>query len=135
MVVNKSKGEDDFLELKNEAEKVPIKKEKETTRFLGVWLTAKAERKAAINLIKKEISTVVNMLKKKKVSLAHLVYINNKVLLPRIEYRLQHCILLKEICNQLQSSIFSLTKNKVSMAKTVANAVLSHKNIVDLKTI
>ncbi|CAG8817161.1 22839_t:CDS:1, partial [Racocetra persica] len=56
----------------------------------------KAKQKHIEEIIKKEVQTVVKGLKKKKISLAYMQYINNRVLIPRVEYRAQQHILPRE---------------------------------------
>jgi len=135
VVINKDKKEKNYVELRQKKEKVVMKKADKATRFLGVWISSKAEKRAALNLVRREVDSVVKSLRKKKVSLAHMVYMNNRVLLPRIEYRMQHHILPRDLCDRVQSPMFKLTKNKANMASTLANAVLTHKNIVGFKSI
>src|SRR5260363_415097 len=64
-----------------------------------------------------------------------MVYINNRVLLPRIEYRAQHLFLAKSVCDRLQSPMMQIIKNKASMPITIANQVLAHKHIAGVRTI
>ena len=111
------------------------KKEKDLTRFLGIWLAAKNGYKQIENIIKNEVYTVTKQLRRKKASLAHMVYINNMVLLPRIEFRAQLKILSKQCCDQLQSPILKLIKNKARMPSTTPNALVMHKKIVGLQSI
>src|SRR5260364_67471 len=63
-----------------------------------------------------------------------MAYINNVVLLPRLEYRLQHCILSQGNCEKLQSPILMLIKNKAGMMHTTPNATMTHSNIVRVKS-
>ncbi|CAG8763635.1 19553_t:CDS:1, partial [Racocetra persica] len=74
-------------------------------------------------------------LKNKKISLAHMQYINNRVLIPRVEYKAQQHILSREVCDKLQNPLFMLIKNKVRMTHTMPNAAIAHQNIVGIKTI
>ena len=111
------------------------KKAKDLTRFLGMWLSEKAEIIQAVRIAKEKVLTVMKGIKRKKASLAHMAYINNVVLLPQLEYRLQHCLLSHENCEKLQSSLLILIKNKVGMMKTTLNSTLTHQNIVGVKLI
>src|SRR5260363_252646 len=64
-----------------------------------------------------------------------MAYINNVVLLPRLEYRLQHCILSRKNCEKIQSPLLMLIKNKAGMTYTAPNATLMHANIVGVKSL
>src|SRR5260363_107771 len=86
-------------------------------------------------MVQKEVQTVARMIGRKHVSLAQMIYINNRILLPRIEYRMQHCLLSRNTCDRLQSSIWKTIKNKANMAITVANSVLTHKHIAGQRSI
>ncbi|CAG8478731.1 12414_t:CDS:2 [Cetraspora pellucida] len=57
-------------------------------------------------------------IKWKKASASQLIYLNNNVLLPSIEYRLQTTFLSKVICNNLQRPIWILIKNKLELASS-----------------
>src|SRR5260363_52882 len=73
------KGIRDGINFGPNNEFIPIKKEKELTRFLGVWISEKAEIQYAIKIGKEEIQTIVSEIKRKKASLAYMAYINNVV--------------------------------------------------------
>jgi len=111
------------------------KKEKDRTCFLGIWLAAKNGYKQIEDIIKNEVHTITKQIRRKKTSLAHMVYLNNMVLLPRIEFRTQLKILSKQQCDQLQSPILKIIKNKAGMPSTTLNAITMHKKIVGLQSI
>ena len=67
--------------------------------------------------------------------MSQLVYLNNSVLLPNIEYRLQTTFLSKSVCDKLQRPIWVLTKNKLDLASTTANAICSHNGFLGLCSI
>src|SRR5438874_8339772 len=71
----------------------------------------------------------------KKATVSQLVYLNNSVLLPSIEYRLQTTFLSKSVCDKLQRPIWVLTKNKLDLASTTANAICSHNGFLGLRSI
>ena len=131
----KKKQEPRCIEIGPTKEKVVEKKSNEPTRFLGVWLSRKSSQHHALNIARKEVNTIIKALARKSSTLAQLIYINNRVLLPRLEYRLQHSVLLREQCDRLQSPLVQLIKNKSDLAITSANTILAHKNIAELKTI
>ena len=49
--------------------------------------------------------------------------------MPRLEYRMQLCLLSRNTCNKLQGPILKLIKNKADLPYTAPNAALAHKNI------
>ena len=59
-----------------------------------------------------------------------MVYINNRVLISRLEYRMQLCLLPRSTCNEIQGPMFKLIKNKATLPYTTPNAAFAHKNIV-----
>ncbi len=71
----------------------------------------------------------------KKVSVSQLVYLNNSVLMPSIEYRLQTSFLSKASCKRIQRPIWTLIKNKMGLAKSAPNSMCSHVKILGLRTI
>ena len=71
----------------------------------------------------------------KKASVSQLVYLNNSVLMPSIEYRLQTSFLSKAGCERIQRPIWTLIKNKIGLAKSAPNSMCSHIKILGLRTI
>ncbi len=71
----------------------------------------------------------------KKASVSQLVYLNNSVLLPSIEYRLQTSFLSKNTCKRIQRPIWTLIKNKLGLAKSAPNSMCIHRRILDIRTI
>ena len=74
------------------------------TRFLGIWLGNHRPVKDVRERIKNKINTITTVLRKKKVTEKHALYILNRVLIPRIEFRMQHCHLNWNVCNQLTTA-------------------------------
>ena len=67
-------------------------------RFLGIWLGNKKNKKDLIPRIQQEIKAITTVLQKKKITDKQTTYILNRVLIPRIEYRMQHCNLQRTTC-------------------------------------
>ena len=78
----------------------------------------------------KEVYLIIQRLRKKKASLAQMIYINNRVLIPRLEYRMQLCLLPRSTCVGIQGPMLKLIKNKADLPFTTPNATFAHKNIV-----
>src|SRR5271154_7100524 len=60
----------------------------ETIRYLGVWFSPTLSQKHHVNIAKKEINTITSVIKNKSITIDQVKYINNRVLIPRLEYRL-----------------------------------------------
>src|SRR3989440_12034763 len=57
-------------------------------RYLGVWFTPSLSKHQQESIAKKEIKAITSVIRTKKLTVDQMVYINNKVLIPRLEYRL-----------------------------------------------
>ena len=73
----------------------------ESTRFLGVWINLKSQEKASIGHCKKMVGSITSTLKIKKLSVNQIAYINNMVLLPRLEYILSNTLIDKNRCDTI----------------------------------
>jgi ribonuclease HI len=116
-------------------EKVFAKKDSDPVRHLGVWISGKGKQKCSLDIIRNEVNRMCKAIKWKKASASQLVYLNNSVLLPSIEYRLQTIFLSKTKCDSLQRPIWILIKNKLDMASTTANSICSHIGFLGLRSI
>src|SRR6266496_4716540 len=56
-------------------------------RYLGVWFTPSLSKPQQESIAKKEIKAITSVIRTKKLTVDQMVYINNKVLIPRLEYR------------------------------------------------
>src|SRR5438552_18093428 len=73
---------------------------KDFTRFLGVWIGSMNSKKDILR-IKKEVQNISTAFKHKKATEKQVSYILNQVLIPRIEYRIQHCHIPVNTCDKL----------------------------------
>jgi len=105
------------------------------TRFLGIWIGSKNHTKDTVRRIESEIASIKAALKFKQVTDKHIEYIINRVLILRIEYRVQHCALSRHICNRLTGKIRSLMKQKAGIVSTMPNSALHHKQLYNVKSI
>ena len=62
-------------------------------------------------------------------------YITNRVLIPRIEYRIQHSELSWNTCNNLTKKIRKLVRNKAAIVNTLPNSAVHHKGIYNIQKI
>jgi hypothetical protein len=104
-------------------------------RFLGIWLGNKKNKKDIIPRIKQEIRAITTVLQKKKITDKQTTYILNRVLIPRIKYRMQHCNLQRITCNTLTTIYRKILKNKALICGTMPNSVIHNKEIYGLKSI
>ena len=123
------------IKLGKKKEVVQVKRGKEAIRHLGVWISEKGGRECNELVIIKEVAKMCKVLLWKKASVSQLVYLNNSVLLPSIEYRLQISFLSKAACKRIQRPIWILIKNKLSLAKSAPNSMCSHTKILGMRTI
>ena len=114
---------------------IKAKVKDEAARFLGIWISEKNGKNCSIKLIEEEVQNITRVMRRKKVSLGHLQYINNKVLIPRVEYRLKCHIISKQLCEKLHRPMIMLIKNKAGLAKSTANGIMHHRNMIGIRTI
>jgi exonuclease III/ribonuclease HI len=131
----KANGDSMAIDIGKKGNKVYAKKETSIIRHLGVWISAKNNKSSSLNIIKQEISEMCRAIRWKKASVSQLVYLNNCVLLPSIEYRLQTVFLSKSVCDKIQRPIWMLIKNKLELASTTANSICSHNGFLGLRSI
>src|SRR5436305_9531016 len=62
--------------------------ENEFIRYLGVWIGEKDHKKFTINLLQRKIAHIIQTLKYKKLMDKQALYILNRVLIFRLEYRM-----------------------------------------------
>ena len=118
-------------------EKEPLKKseENEFARYLGIWIGEKDHKKFTIDLMEREIFQITHALEKKKTTDKQILYILNRVLIPRLEYRAQHCFLQKKECKSLTARYMGKFKNAINMSRTCPNSIVLHKGFYGLKSI
>ena len=110
LVLNrKSKGtenkERSIITIGKKKEQVYAKKSTDAIRHLGVWIMERNSQNHNINIVKNEVNKMCNAIKWKRASVSQLIYLNNSVLLPSIEYRLQTTFLSKAVCDRIQKLI------------------------------
>src|SRR5205085_8611101 len=104
-------------------------------RYLGVWISGKEKQFHSLNIIRNEVSRMCKAIKWKRVSASQLIYLNNSVLLPSIEYRLQTTFISKSKYENLQRPIWTLIKNKLELAKSTANSICSYIGFLGMRSI
>ena len=66
-------------------------------------------------------------LKKKQITHDHVIYIINKILIPRIEYLCQHFILLPYICNNFNRTICNIYKSSLLLPRSIYNSIIHNQ--------
>ena len=97
----KQEKEEDSIQIGTPLSLVKVKKPEESTRFLGVWISLKKQEKTSTLRCKKEVGKITSILRYKKLSASQIIYINNMVLLPKLEYLLANVCLKKKSCNTI----------------------------------
>ncbi len=53
--------------------------------------------------------------------------------MPRLEYILQSIILTKDECEKIQQPYTMIAKNKIGLARTIPNHIMSHSRILSMR--
>lgn len=127
---NKNLEEDSKIEIQGQEVK-PTRK-KEMVRFLGIWIGNKVQKAEQIARTKKIVGLYTTIIKKKKVSVSQVLYINNICLIPKIEYILQNIFLTRKECEAIQQTYITIAKSKVGLQRTTATHIILHSGILNL---
>ena len=134
LVINRKKEtERPKLVIGKERIEIPIKKEEEAARFLGVWISAKNQGKSTTNRVRRDIHSFINMVNHKWISTGQIKYLINKVLIPRLEYRLMITALKNKVCEKLFRPVVQLAKRKFQLPSTTPNCLMFHEDIIGIK--
>src|SRR5260363_70527 len=106
----KGKKNSSCLLFNKRKDKVIPKKDWDLTRFLGVWIAVKGCKKSLKSRLKREAVELAHLIKTKEISIDQARYINNKVLLPRLEYKLNLTLLNKQECDKIQNPMLQVVK-------------------------
>jgi ribonuclease HI len=109
----------------------------DSMRYLGVWISAKYNKNFIKRQIATEIASFIDKLKYKPLTDKQLRYLNNMVLIPRIEYRSKLMIFSDAECDVLYKPMRILIKQKLQLRKNIPNSTLHSKlayGFVDLHT-
>ena len=116
--------------------KDPLKKipKEAFARYLGIWIGEKNQKSFTYNLLQREIYQVTHSLKGKKTTDKQMLYILNRVLMPRLEYRSQCCFFNEREYTKLTAKYMRIFKNSINISSTCPNSVALHKGIYNLKS-
>ena len=104
-------------------------------RILGIWISESSIINPNRNKIKEDIQIITNSFKRKLISRQISSYIYNKVLFPRIEFKLQVTFLTENLSNQYQRLVNSSIKHSFKLEKTIPNSWLYTPQIFNIKQI
>src|SRR5260363_364187 len=118
------------VKLGRERAEVKALEAEKAAHFLGVWITAKDIYKQCVNRLKKETFIFTSLVKNKQISIGQMKYLNNKVMLPQLEYRALICLLDKRACDKIHQPVLRFAKWKAGIASTMANSITNHKELL-----
>jgi exonuclease III/ribonuclease HI len=108
---------------------------RETIRYLGVWFASCRTIKQQEVLIKHEIQQITDAINTKRLTIDQVVYINNRVLIPRLEYRLSATLLDVMKCIHLYSPMTKAAKQAMKLPATSHTNIISHPGTTGLITL
>jgi hypothetical protein len=105
----------------------PVIPDYESMRYLGVWISAKYNKTFIKQHLSSEISSFIDKIKLKLLTDKQLRYLNNMVLIPRLEYRSKLIVLSKNECEVLFRPLRMILKKKPRLRRDFPNAILHNK--------
>lgn len=102
------------------------------SRYLGVWLSHKKPKQWNKDRIIKIRDSILHSMKSKRISIAHAIYIINKVMYPRIAYISQSLILTKSEWDAIERPVLGFIKKIASLSASYPTSALHHEGILDL---
>ncbi|GBC40443.2 RNA-directed DNA polymerase from mobile element jockey-like [Rhizophagus irregularis DAOM 181602=DAOM 197198] len=97
--------------------------------ILEVYFNIKHDGNYLMFKIKNEIDHLVNLMYKKKITDKHILYIFNRIIVPRVEYWSQVMALSKTQTEALIIPFRRMFKNKLKFARSAPNAILDNPYI------
>ena len=94
---------------------IPAQSPNQSIRILGIWISEKSILHPNRQKISEETTQIKKALQRKIITGAMATYIYNKVLLPRIEYKLQTTFLIPNMIKTTQRIIDSTIKHKFQL--------------------
>lgn len=108
-------------------DKGPVYSETENNhiKFLGIYFSPKQQLQ---NIFKNHISETIralHVIRKKKIMDDQIVYMIQKILIPRIKYRIQHVTLSQSQMDRLTSQYYRVIKQTLSFSRTMSNVTVA----------
>ena len=107
----------------------------DTIRYLGVWFSPKRNSNHQKCIAKDEIQKITNTIKHKKLTNAQVVYINNRILIPRLEYRLSTYLIPENQARIIFTPMTKLAKQLTQLASTAHTNIITHPGIAGIRTL
>ena len=104
-------------------------------RYLGVWFSSQLSRRQQEHIAKQEIRSVVNIIRTKRLTVDQVLYINNRVLIPRLEYRLCTSLFSIITARQLYTPLTKVAKQLLQLPSSAHTSILVHPGIVGFLTL
>jgi hypothetical protein len=106
-------------------EQIKIKpvRQDESVRVLGVWINLKLKKNFVLQQIKSEINSTCRIMKYKRLTDEHLLYVFNHVVIPRISYKMQLTVLSNVELDKCNAPFRALLKNKSYMSSRAPNYI------------
>ncbi|CAB4379286.1 unnamed protein product [Rhizophagus irregularis] len=114
---------------------VVAKKPSQESKYLGVYIRSQAGSSHIVKRVKNEIKFMVNLLKYKKITASQVVYVNNVVLMARLEYWLKCTFLTQNQCRTLHNCMILLLKQKMRITKSANNNIFTHQGLVGMTSL
>ena len=133
LVINsKTPKEERFIQYGKDTTKIWAIDENESTRFLGVWISPRNNKRFVANQIKKDIDVVFMTTRNKRMTADQAAYVANMVILPRIEYKSKITVFNEDECKKLTAKVRKLVRNKMNATNTIPNVLLENKEVTNL---
>jgi len=130
----KNKEEEASIKLGSDRELVKMDAKRKAIRFLGVWVTEKNQARDCKKRIQKDVASFTAILRYKKLSIGQIKYLNNMVLLPRIEYKAMTNLLRRSVCEAIHQPMMRLAKWKAQLVSTAPNCLVANPDFIGMKT-
>src|SRR4051812_23118030 len=113
LVWNAPKAQPAHLRIGSDNSLITANRLTKESRYLGIFIRSRAGSSHVVKRVQNEISSICNLLRHKKMTVAQLVYVNNRVLLARIEYWTKTTFLSESQCKSFHNRFIKLLKNKM----------------------
>src|SRR5271154_6255595 len=119
----------------NDNAKVQCINKTDTIQYLGVWFSTNKSKAHNLIIAQDEISKITRTLQGKKLTNQQDIYINNRILIPRLEYRLSTFLIPETVARKIYTPMIKLSKQLMNLPCTAQTNVITHTGILGLKTL
>ncbi|POG58120.1 hypothetical protein GLOIN_2v1790829 [Rhizophagus irregularis DAOM 181602=DAOM 197198] len=132
LVWNTPKGTTNEINMGTELTLIKANPPLKDARYLGIYIRSRAGQSHVIKRAQQEITSITNALRYKKVTASQIAYVNNVVLMARLEYRLKTTLVSENQCQTIHNRMITLLKTKMRIIRSTNNNIFMHQNIVGL---